>query len=140
MCSNKSGFLDIYGATQDPETKAYMIVMQYANDGNLFSYLDRNTTKLTWRMKVECLESIARNLQNIHVKGLIHCDLHSGSIVLNNEKNSKKYDAHLSNPYICDLGLSRPVDSSESNTSTIQGVLPYIAPEVFHTGQFTQKS
>ena len=94
MCSNKSGFLDIYGATQDPETKAYMIVMQYANDGNLFSYLDRNTTKLTWRMKVECLESIARNLQNIHDKGLIHCDLHSGNIVLNNEKNSKKYDAH----------------------------------------------
>src|SRR6185436_13453660 len=41
-------------------------------------------------------------------------------------------------PYICDLGLSHSVHSSESDS--IQGVLPYIAPEVFHTRKFTQKS
>jgi len=40
---------------------------------------------------------------------------------------------------ICDLGLSRSVNSRESD-STIRGVLPFIAPEVFHTGKFTQKS
>src|SRR5207253_9075567 len=40
---------------------------------------------------------------------------------------------------ICDLGLSQSVNSRESN-STIRGVLPFIAPEVFHTCKFTQKS
>jgi len=40
---------------------------------------------------------------------------------------------------ICDLGLSRSVNSHESD-SIIRGVLPFIAPEVFHTCKFTQKS
>ena len=43
-------------------------------------------------------------------------------------------------PLICDLGLSKFVNSSESSTSTVQGVLPYIAPEVLHSHKFTQKS
>ena len=43
----------------------------------------------------------------------------------------------ISRPYICDLGLSRSVNSRES---TVRGVLPFIAPEVFHIGKFTQKS
>src|SRR6185312_7871990 len=42
-------------------------------------------------------------------------------------------------PFICDLGLSQSVNSRQSN-STIRGVLPFIAPEVFHTCKFTQKS
>src|SRR6185312_10162423 len=41
--------------------------------------------------------------------------------------------------YICDFGLSQSVNSRQSN-STIRGVLPFIAPEVFHTCKFTQKS
>src|SRR5207253_10172348 len=40
---------------------------------------------------------------------------------------------------ICDLGLSRSVNSRQQN-STIRGVLPFIASEVFHTCKFTQKS
>ena len=40
---------------------------------------------------------------------------------------------------ICDLGLSRSVNSRQQN-STIRGVLPFIAPEVFHTRKFTQES
>src|SRR6185295_6821705 len=42
-------------------------------------------------------------------------------------------------PLICDLGLSQSVNSHESD-STIRGVLPFIAPEVFRTSKFTQKS
>src|SRR5437899_6722210 len=114
--------------------------MQYATDGDLFSFLDRNTNNLTWKMKIGHLKIIASNLQNIHKKGLIHCDLHGGNIVLNNNNKFKDYKIRLSKPFICDLGLSRPETSSEANASDIQGVLPYIAPEVFHTFKFTQKS
>src|SRR6185312_16320517 len=106
-----------------------MIVMQYANNGSLLSYLDQNINKLTWKTKLECLWYIALYLGLIHNAGLVHCDLHGGNIVLSN------YD----NPLICDLGLSRSVNSHES-TSTIRGVLPFIAPEVFHTCKFTKKS
>src|SRR5438128_6071752 len=120
-----------------------MIVMQYATDGDLFSFLDRNTNKLTWKMKIDYLRIIASNLKNIHDKGLIHCDLHGGNIVLNNNnkfKEGKDYKVQLSKPFICDLGLSRLASSSESTFSTVRGVLHYIAPEVLHTRKFTQKS
>src|SRR5205085_5955040 len=118
----------IYGVTQDPETKEYMIVMQYANNGSLLSYLDQNVNKLTWNMKLEYLKQIADYLWSIHGAGLVHCDLHSGNIVLDDDML-----------LICDLGLSQSVNSRQQN-STIRGVLPFIAPEVFHTCKFTQKS
>ena len=72
------------------------------------------------------------HLYNIHQVGLVHCDLHGGNIVMHDRNDSTK-------SLICDLGLSRSVNSRESN-STIRGGLPYIAPEVFHTRKFTQKS
>ena len=102
--------------------------MQYANNGSLLSYLDQNINKLTWRMKLQRLHDITFDLKDIHDVGIVHCDLHSGNVVLDN-----------SAPLICDLGLSRSVNSRESNSS-IRGVLPFIAPEVFHTCKFTQKS
>ena len=122
-------FLSIYGVMQDPETKEYMIVMQYANNGSLLSYLDKNINILTWKMKLTCLKDIAHYLSTIHTTGLVHCDLHGGNIVLNDNDT----------PLICDLGLSRSVNSHEPD-SNIRGVLPFIAPEVFHTCKFTQES
>src|SRR5207244_95702 len=127
-------FLSIYGVTQDPKTKEYMIVMQYANNGSLLSYLDQNINKLTWKKKLDYLNDIADYLDTIHDEGLVHCDLHGGNIVLHD-----KYHHGSNAPFICDLGLSRSVNSRSSD-STIRGVLPFIAPEVFHTCKFTQKS
>ena len=96
------------------------------------SYLDQNINKLTWRDKLDCLKGIAFDLHVIHDTGSVHCDLHGGNIVMTN------YNAYDS-PYICDLGLSQSVNSCQQN-STIRGVLPFIAPEVFHTRKFTQKT
>src|SRR5438128_4729578 len=99
-----SSFLSIYGVTQQPETKEYMIVMQYANNGSLLSYLDQNINKLTWRRKLECLRDIADYLNDIHRVGLVHCDLHGGNIVLHDGDDATK-------SLICDLGLSQSVNS-----------------------------
>src|SRR5438128_2635514 len=105
-----------------------MIVMQYANRGSLSSYLDQNINKLTWKMKLQYLYDIAGRLHDIHWKNLIHCDLHGGNIVL----HSIRKDTQSITPLICDLGLSKSTSSS-STTSTVRGVLPYIAPEVLHS-------
>ena len=109
--------------------------MQYANNGSLSSYLDKNINKMTWKMKLMCLNDIADYLNTIHAKGLIHCDLHGRNIVLHN------HNTYEMKSFICGLGLSRSVNSQES-TSNIRGVLPFyfVAPEVFHTRKFTQKS
>src|SRR5436190_22917992 len=102
--------------------------MQYANNGNLLSYLVQNINKLTWNMKLQCLERIADYLDSIHRTGIVHCDLHGGNIVLHEYGDTSA----VKSSFICDLGLSRFVNSSKSN-STVQGVLPFIAPEVFHS-------
>src|SRR6185369_4243304 len=93
-----------------------MIVMQYASNGSLLSYLNRNINTLTWKMKLQHLMNIAMYLCSIHSSGLVHCDLHGGNVVLDG-----------STSFICDLGLSRSVNSRSSD-STIRGVLPFIAP------------
>src|SRR6185436_14107040 len=128
-------FLKLYGVTQDLVTKEYMIVMQYANNGSLLSYLHQNINKLTWRTKLWCLHDIAQYLSTIHNIGLVHCDLHGGNIVMH---CNNRFNFNVQS-FICDLGLSQSVNSYESS-STIRGVLPFIAPEVFHTSRFTQKS
>ena len=109
------------GLTKNPETNEYIIVMEYANNGNLLYYLDQNINQLTWMDKLQYLTSIVCDLRTVHSMGLVHCDLHGGNIVL--------YDNDM--PLICDLGLSQSVNSHEPN-STIRGVLPFIAPSHHH--------
>ncbi|GET02638.1 kinase-like domain-containing protein [Rhizophagus clarus] len=66
----------LYGITQDPGTKNYIMVLDYARDGNLRNYLDTSYDKLSWTNKLNYLHSIAHGLKNIHEEGLIHRDLH----------------------------------------------------------------
>src|SRR5690348_14585934 len=93
--------------------------------------------------EINAFDEYTTNLWNIHEAGLVHCDLHGEKIVLNdnNKKSETEKDFHPSQPFICDLGLSQSVNShNNKSNSTIQGILPFIAPEVFHTYKFTQKS
>src|SRR6185312_13144231 len=135
-CTAHLDFLNIYGITQHPLTEEYMIVMQYANNGHLMSYLDQNINKLTWKMKLQYLEDIAHRLHSIHNVGLVHCDLHGGNIIMDGRRDDD--DTYLSEPYICDLGLSQ--SNLCNSNSTIHGVLAYVAPEVLRSFKFTQKS
>ncbi|PKK75093.1 kinase-like protein [Rhizophagus irregularis] len=56
-------FINFYGLTKNPDTLNYMVVMNYANQGNLRG-----------------------NLTKLHMNGLIHCDFHDGNI-LNHDKD-----------------------------------------------------
>jgi serine/threonine protein kinase len=133
-----------------------MIVMQYANDGDLLSYLNQNINKLTWKMKLQLLKDIASTLRTMQWNGLVHCDIHGGNIVLRKRypkktlsRKRKEASSHsanmneefaLSRSFICDLGLSRSTKSAAASNSNIRGVPPFIAPEVFSNYKFTQKS
>ncbi|CAH1756674.1 8705_t:CDS:2 [Entrophospora sp. SA101] len=56
---NNSGnyFIRYYGITQDPNTKDYMIVEQFARNGNLQSYIKKNRKTLTWQKRLDILFS-----------------------------------------------------------------------------------
>src|SRR5205823_2436495 len=123
------GILDIYGISQDPNTKEYILVMRYANDGSLTDYVTKNFKNLKWKDKIQILYSIISGLNMIHQEQLTHRDLHSGNI-LHFERLPQKV-------MIADLGLSAPADQEPSS---IIGVLPYIAPEVLNRKPYMQKS
>lgn len=116
-----------YGISQDPETRNYIMVMDYKEEGNLRDYLKEQVRKLSWEDKCGKLITISMGLDTIHRRGLIHRDLHPGNI-LNNVGCS----------YITDLGLSKPIDKADDGQ--VFGVLPYVAPEVLQGQPYTQAS
>src|SRR5439155_13467226 len=123
------GILDIYGISQDPDTKEYILVMRYANDGSLTNYITKRFKDLKWKDKIRILYSIISGLNIIHQEKLVHHDFHSGNILHSNMLPRKMM--------IADLGLS---SSADQEPSSIVGVLPYIAPEVLNGMPYTQKS
>ena len=91
----------------------------------------KRTSYSELRYKLDNLGQIVSGLKRIHLKGLIHRDLHIGNIVY-----------HNNNICITDMGLCKPVNYKElENTETsVYGVLPYIAPEVLRGKPYTQAS
>ncbi|CAJ0837854.1 7523_t:CDS:2 [Entrophospora sp. SA101] len=81
---NNSGnyFIRYYGITQDPNTKDYMIVEQFARNGNLQSYIKKNRKTLTWQKRLDILFSVATGINRIHSKKMLHRNIHSGNILI----------------------------------------------------------
>src|SRR6185369_2133112 len=125
------GVLDIYGISQDPNTKEYILIMRYARDGSLRDYLTKNFKDLKWKDKIRMLYNIILGLNNIHQEQLMHHDLHSVNIL------HSRWLPTSQRVMVADLGLSV---SDDQEPSRIVGVLPYIAPEVLNGKPYTQKS
>ncbi|GBC06437.1 hypothetical protein RclHR1_06830005 [Rhizophagus clarus] len=121
--------LGFYGITKDPEAKEFMMILQFANKGNLRSFLLNDFNKLLWGNKIRNLYWIINNLDKLHKLKYCHKDFHSGNIL----------QIHYSESYISDFGLSGPSNKQKSDDK-ICGVLPYIAPEVLNGEPYTLSS
>ncbi|CAI2182379.1 2032_t:CDS:2, partial [Funneliformis geosporum] len=83
--------------------------------------VDNNFGEIKFEQKLRQLHYIAKGLENIHSRGLVHRDFHPGNILT--------LDGYVW-CYITDLGLSKP--ASEEDKSKAYGVMPYVAPEVLN--------
>jgi serine/threonine protein kinase len=123
----------LYGITQDPVTKNYIMVLNYAKHGSLRNYLDMSYDKLSWDNKFRVLSDIASGLLLVHRNGLIHRDFHIGNILWLTD--------NIFSTQITDFGLCRPADNSKLeniNNNSIYGVLPYVAPEILRGQNYTK--
>jgi serine/threonine protein kinase len=110
-----------------------MVVMQYANKGNL----RENLTKIIendWKQKLHMLHNIIHGLTEIHKQNLIHCDFHDGNISNHKDEVDKGDEV-----YISDLGLCQPIKSFLEQYD-IYGVIPFMAPEVLRGKPYTPAS
>ncbi|RGB38667.1 kinase-like domain-containing protein [Rhizophagus diaphanus] len=73
--------LKFYGISKDPETEEIMMVMQYADEGNLRNILSINFNNIVWKEKIGYLYWSAMDLKNLHKLGYFHKDFHSGNIL-----------------------------------------------------------
>ncbi|RGB27290.1 kinase-like domain-containing protein [Rhizophagus diaphanus] len=121
--------IQCYGIIQDPNTKDYMMVLEYCKNGNLRNFYINNESG--YYSKISHLRYIASGLLDIHNAGKVHKDFHSGNILY-----------HGSGPYISDLGMYQPANNEKQSAKQegIYGVLPYMAPEVLRGYQYTKAS
>lgn len=123
QCENNSGIhiIRFFGISQDPKTKCYILVVQYARNGNLTTYLEKNFNLITWQRRLEILYSISTALVQMHKRNLVHKNLHSGNVLINNYATLIDY-----------MGMYRPIEKSHSLKL---GVLPFMAPEIIRNQQ-----
>ncbi|EXX53024.1 uncharacterized protein OCT59_017760 [Rhizophagus irregularis] len=121
--------LIFYGMTKDPETEEFMMILQFADEGNLRSVLSHNFKNILWKDKIIYLYWLIYGLKNLHDLGYFHKDFHSGNILQEGGYQT----------YISDFGLSGPSNKQKSDDK-ICGVLPYIAPEVLNGEPYTLSS
>ncbi|PKY25200.1 kinase-like protein [Rhizophagus irregularis] len=99
----------------------YVVVLEYANEGNLREYLTKKFKSLEWEKKIQMALDITSGLNFLHSKGIIHRDLHSKNILVN--------DGEL---LIADFGFSERLTEVTSNsTGNKMGVIEYIEPKCF---------
>ncbi|GES97466.1 kinase-like domain-containing protein [Rhizophagus clarus] len=62
--------LNVYGISQNSDTKDYIVVLQYAEGGNLNDWVQRNHENFNWTNKICALLYIIQGLKEIHNMGL----------------------------------------------------------------------
>jgi serine/threonine protein kinase len=119
-----------FGITQDPDSKDYMMVLEYCENGNLRDYLNQSENYIHYKSKIRDLSQIARGLLGIHNADKVHKDFHSGNILYLRDDS----------PLVGDLGMCQPANNEEQSAKKegIYGVLPYMAPEILCGSQYTK--
>ncbi|XP_022092238.1 serine/threonine-protein kinase Nek8-like [Acanthaster planci] len=113
------------------EDKALSIVMEYAEGGTLFDYLQHRGSALLEEGEVLRLFcQLLLSLQHVHSKQILHRDLKTQNILLNKRRDVLK---------IADFGISK-ILSSKSKAFTVVGTPCYISPELCEGKPYNQKS
>jgi serine/threonine protein kinase len=107
-----------------------MIIMEYANKGNLKGCLTEVANN--WKQKLFILYKIIVGLNNIHKEGLIHCNFHNGNILYN------KYDDFTYRIFISDYLGSYQL--AKSFLEKDHNILSFMIPEILRGKPYTQAS
>ncbi|RHZ86490.1 hypothetical protein Glove_50g74 [Diversispora epigaea] len=114
--NHHKNIIKYYGVSIDDSAEKCYLVLQYAEDGNLRTYLRNNFKNLDWETKIKMAQDITNGLCYMHEKNIVHRDLHSKNVLVHEERL-----------LITDLGLSKPLDTNSN--SMAGGMFAYSDPE-----------
>ncbi|KAK7276760.1 hypothetical protein RIF29_17906 [Crotalaria pallida] len=114
-----------------------LLVYEYVNNGNLEQWLHGAMQQqgiLTWEARMKVILGTAKALAYLHEAiepKVVHRDIKSSNILIDNEFNAK----------VSDFGLAKLLDSGESHITTrVMGTFGYVAPEYANSGLLNEKS
>ncbi len=98
------------------------LVLEYMEGGSLYDYLQKNlSSTVQWLKRIELALDIGKGLSYLHTRNVIHRDLKSLNVLLDEKQNAK----------ISDFGLSTTKQQSQSGkTKSACGTTPWMAPEL----------
>lgn len=121
--------VSLYGYCMNPK---YCIVMEYMPKGSLFNVL-KSDQPLDWKIRIKMATDIACGLAFLHQEKILHRDIKSLNVLLDENMKAK----------LTDFGLSR-IKNETRTTTAIQdsvGTINWMAPELFkRKAVYTQKS
>src|ERR1043165_2232438 len=104
----------------DANTHEHLLVMEYADGGNLRKYLQKHFSTLTWDDKIKLAYQIAEGIKYLHGENILHRDLHSKNVVI-----------HRGEAKIIDLGIAKSTETETNiHSSSVFGIISYIDPKL----------
>ena len=101
------------------DEKYILIIMEYINGGNLFSFVKKRR-KLTEKISKFLFKQIILGINHIHSQNIVHRDIKLENILIDINNTIK----------ICDFGIGRILSSSEELLYDQCGTPMYMAPEI----------
>jgi predicted Ser/Thr protein kinase len=115
--------LPLYGACI--ERGRYCMVIPYMPKGSLYGVL-HSDQKFPWKQRWSIALDIGKGIYHLHKKDILHRDLKSLNVLLDENMQAK----------VCDFGISRAKQETRTTTATSKtaqsvGTTPWMAPELF---------
>ena len=101
------------------DEKYFMIIMEYINGGNLFSFVKKRR-KLSEKTAKFLFRQIILGIKYIHEQNIVHRDIKLENLLIDLNNNVK----------ICDFGIGRKIKNKNQLLHDQCGTLMYMAPEI----------
>lgn len=97
----------------------YIMVTEFLSGGSLFDFLHKRGETLNEQKIFYICKDVALGMSYLHGKNVLHCDLKSSNVLIDENWNVK----------LCDFGLSRLKDNKKNKKDNIRvGTPHWMAP------------
>ncbi|KAJ3117846.1 hypothetical protein HK098_006088 [Nowakowskiella sp. JEL0407] len=113
-----------FGIVDDPETNIVGIVMEIVSRGSLYDVIENTETAISLSKRFHILSDIATGVKVLHDQRILHKDIKSKNILIDEQWRAK----------ICDFGLAKikkEVSTQNPDKNQLAGTSIYMAPELF---------
>eukprot|EP00927_Polykrikos_kofoidii_P072957 TRINITY_DN69036_c0_g1_i1.p1 TRINITY_DN69036_c0_g1~~TRINITY_DN69036_c0_g1_i1.p1 ORF type:complete len:433 (+),score=56.26 TRINITY_DN69036_c0_g1_i1:26-1324(+) len=100
-----------------------LLLIEFMSCGSLWDLIFKKKTPLEFRAKVHTAWQIAEGLTYLHGRSVLHRDLKTANVLLDDQLRCK----------ICDFGLTVTLERTHLTVMGLQGSPRYMAPEQFST-------